>query len=517
MNAPDVSARVSRNAAVQLAARLLYLLTRIGLPPLILAHVTLAEYGLWTVCFIVIGYLGMSAFGVSNVYIRYVADYSARQDTQAIERLVFTGISATTLLALPLLGGLWLGLDGLVNLFNVPAELHATARTLIFGTAAVMLLDLTLGASAYVLHGLHRMAEQTLVWVASYCLEAVLIVVLLLMGYGVAGLLWAFVIRYVFATAGHLWLCRCYLPGLRLSATLWDRRVLPLFFRYGGVVQLSGILSMILYSIEKVIAGITLGVAATGLFDVAQKLPVMASQVTGSVSGAFLPAVAHHHSLGSTAAIQTLYLNGVRTVALLTGVAMGFLAAFAAPLLAAWIGVDPAYAQAPLLLALFTLPYHAHVSTGPASMYYRGVGEPARELWYPLTQAGLVALGVLVVWIGPGFSVLSIAVLVALGMTGSALFYIIKTQRRLGLPLKALLTRALLPGLLPYAVGGGLALAWQGPLVWAGDSRWALLGVLAGAGISYLLLLLPLLYGLAEPQERARVQGLRAKLLRSGA
>ena len=49
--------RLSQNAVVQLAAKLLYMLSRVGLPPIILSYVSLEEYGLWATCFIVISYL----------------------------------------------------------------------------------------------------------------------------------------------------------------------------------------------------------------------------------------------------------------------------------------------------------------------------------------------------------------------------------------------------------------------------------------------------------------------------
>jgi len=90
--------RLSQNAVVQLAAKLLYMLSRVGLPPIILGYVSLIilgyvsleEYGIWATCFIVISYLGMSTFGIANVYIRYTAEYHARHDTEAINRLLTT-------------------------------------------------------------------------------------------------------------------------------------------------------------------------------------------------------------------------------------------------------------------------------------------------------------------------------------------------------------------------------------------------------------------------------------------
>jgi len=271
---------LSRNVSVNIVSKIFYMFTRVGLPPVILSYVTLDEYGIWAACFILISYLGMSAFGVSNVYIRYVADYRARNETEKINRLISTGLTVTLALSLVLLVLLWLGLPAVIVLFKVPLPLQRTAFVLIFVTAATFMLDLTFGAFAYVLHGLQMIVQQTVVWVISFCMEAALIVLMLVGGFGIYALLWAFVIRYLFATVANIVLCYRAIPGLSLGIRLFDRASLRLFYGYGAIVQISGLLGMFLYSIEKVLAGTFVGVHATGLFDVGEKFPVMSSQIS---------------------------------------------------------------------------------------------------------------------------------------------------------------------------------------------------------------------------------------------
>ena len=44
-----------------MGGKLLYAATRVALPPLALAHMGLADYGLWAACFVLVGYIGMAA------------------------------------------------------------------------------------------------------------------------------------------------------------------------------------------------------------------------------------------------------------------------------------------------------------------------------------------------------------------------------------------------------------------------------------------------------------------------
>ena len=83
---------VSRDVMSSITSKTLYLATRFFLPPVVLAYISLEEYGIWAVCFILIGYLGISAFGVSNVYVRYVAEYYSNGRIDKINRLLSTGM-----------------------------------------------------------------------------------------------------------------------------------------------------------------------------------------------------------------------------------------------------------------------------------------------------------------------------------------------------------------------------------------------------------------------------------------
>jgi O-antigen/teichoic acid export membrane protein len=485
LDASAMNRLVSRNIFSSIGAKLLYLVTRFFLPPIILAYISLEEYGIWAMCFILIGYLGMSAFGVSNVYIRYVAQYHAQGEEHRIGDLLSTGVTLVSLIGVVALGLLWVGLPPLIEALSVSPELQSTAFVLIFGSAAVFVLELSWGAFAYVLTGLQRIVQQNKVWVGTFLLETLLVVVFLVAGFGVYGLLYAFAIRYAVSITLNVWLCFRGIPGLRISLRRFNRADLALFYRYGGIVQLSGFLGMFLRSIEKLIAGLFINVQATGLFDVAQKFPVMATSIPSSMNAVFLPATSYMHTQERRGELLGLYLKGARYINLVAGFMMGFMAAFAAPLMVAWLGPNPELALAPLILACFTLPFQLNVLTGPASNIYRGMGIPARELIYPLSQLALVIILVSAGFLIVGVDVVVITVAVALAMIVSALIYMAYTNRFLALDQYRFVRGALLPGLWPYLTGFALYLLARPWVESVGDDRWGSALLVLVAGIAY--------------------------------
>lgn len=478
---------LSRNTVAAIFGRLLYVLTRVGLPPLILHFVSVEAYGIWATCFVLISYIGMGAFGVSNVYIRYVAEYNAKHQTENIGQLLSAGLLLTLAFSALTMLALWFGMPWLLAWFKVPAELQETARVLILGTVATMLLDLTFGAFSYVLGGLQRIALSTYVWILSYLLEVVLIVAFLLSGWGVVSLMWAFVARYIFSTIVYVALCFRAVPGLRLSLHGLRAANFRPFLGYGGVLQIIGLISVFLYSVEKILAGRFAGVGSVAILDVGQKFPMMTSQVFAAFTSSYLPAVTHLHSLGEHEELRRLYLQATRSMNVLNGLAMGFMAAFAGLIMTVWIGErSDIHDTVPILLAA-TIGFQLHELTGPASSYFQGIHQPARLFEYLTLQLLGIGIGLVLVVRYMGYDVVVIAELVAAARVVGSLIYLARANRTIGIANGRFFRQVLLPGLVPYAWGFALFSLinpWLAPL--AGQRLW-LLGALTAAGVVYMV------------------------------
>lgn len=497
-----VKNRFSENFSFNLASKAIYMLSRFILQPVTMAYVTLDEYGIWAACFILISYLGVSVLGVSNVYVRYVAEYNAKNDIEKISRLLSTGIIVVSGISIVSLAAVWQFLPEITSLFNVPPALQRTAAVFIFVTALMSMLDLSFGAFGSTLTGLQRGREQSILWLVVCSLEVVMIVLFLMRGWGIYSLLWAFVIRLLAAIPLNILMCYRFLPALSLSPRKFDRGMIGLFFRYGSIVQLTSLLGIFLFSIEKVLAGIFLGVGDTGLIDVGQKLAVTASILPAAMHTLLLPVMSHLNTLNQRREVGSLYLKGARYLNMMMGGLMGYLVAFSSPLIVAWMGADQKYQSAPIILMIFCLPYQLHQLTGVASAFHRS-NQAARELVYPISQLLLVAIMVVGGFFWLGKSVLVICGAVGMSMVVSSLLYIAYSNRFLEIGNREFFTQVLLPGIIPYLIGVGLAWMARPMFAWAGTERWRLLLVLGGAGCVYAVLTSTYLYRvICGPGER---------------
>ncbi|WP_367026703.1 MFS transporter [Methylococcus sp. ANG] len=506
--------RLSRNAIASVVGQMIYLVTRVGLPPFILLHVSLQDYSIWATCFLVLGYIGMSTFGIAGVYIRYSAEYYAHGRLDEIGRMMGAGIWLTLALGSLILGALWISMPWLYAWFHVEPGMQETMRLLVLGVVGAMLLELLI-PYGYVMGGIHRNAENAVISLVCSTLEAVLIVVFLLQGWGLVGMMAAYVLRAVLALTFTLTWFHRLLPGFRIH--LWGLGKAPWrpFLQYGGVMQVNGLLSVFLNTSERALAGyVTHNPGAVGLLDISQKFPMMATQLFNSATNSLLSAITHLHTLGEREELVRLYLRSSRYLNALNGLALGFMAPFSAVLITAWMGHSVPIADAGTLLLYAAVGFHVHALTAPVTSYFQAVNSPARTFWaFIVPQIVLLAIGLAwVMWRGQT-GLLSLAGMIMLTRIGSSLGVIVYANAQLGIGQFRFFREVAPIGALPYLVG---YMAYQAVSGWAGLAeltRWEALGVLALFGVVYAAVTLGLVFAfLSRPDERQVVYGALAKL-----
>lgn len=490
----DLGTTISRNAGVSILANLIYLVTRLFLPPFILKYLTLNEYGIWTYCFIIVGYLGMGVYGIANVYVRYIAVYTAHKQPEKINRLAATGVlfaGSLCLFAIPLL---WLGIPLLIPALNVAPELQTTAFWVIFGACLVFLIDMTFTVFNSTLQSLHRFTIERSFWTASILLEIVVIFATLASGWGLYGLLTAFAVRILFFILLCAYACKKLIPSFSIHPKHASKQDFPLFYNYGGVVQITGIVSFINRSIERLIAGLTMGPSAAALYDIGEKFPLMATSIPSSINAVILPTTSHLHAKEQHDKIVDVYVRSSRWINMISGLMMGFMAPFAAFLIAIWLGTNPQFALAPAILACFTIAYQMDVLTGPGSAIYRGINQPLQELFYPVLQLILVVSATALLFSLYGPSIWTLNAAVASMMVLSVLIYIYRNNQFLKVSHYRYFKEVMLPGLFPYFLGWGIYLAAAPLMTPLLQQRWTLFAYFLTALALYLAIALPLYY-----------------------
>ncbi len=134
---------LTRNLGPDIAARVGYLVSRVFIPPFVLARLGLEMYGLWSTAFILVSYLGIGTFGISAVYVKFVAEYAARGETEKANSILSTGVIPTAIVCIALVRDAGARMTptssaGLISRLH----LQHTARDVILLVVAIFLCDI---------------------------------------------------------------------------------------------------------------------------------------------------------------------------------------------------------------------------------------------------------------------------------------------------------------------------------------------------------------------------------------
>jgi O-antigen/teichoic acid export membrane protein len=491
-HASAVKDSLSRNVLVDIAARVGYLLTRFFIPPFVLARVSLEAYGLWSTAFIVVAYVGLSTMGISNVYIKYVAEHTARREYDKANQLLSTGLCLTVPGCLGAFGLIYFLWPRIALWLNVPPALAGDAREVVLSVVFVFLTSLSLTAYHDAVIGAQYTSHVQYRWVICYLVETVLIFGLVGFGRGIRGLSEAFVARTVLDIGLCVVMAYRLLPWLSISPRLVTKEAFHKLWKFGGVVQILALFSTLLNSIERAVAAPLAGLAATALMDIGKKLPVMAGSVPLAFASSFVPAASYLHggmegSAEQQSALQKLYLKGARYMNLSSAYFCGFLVALAGPMIDAWMGKH--YDGAPYLVAIFSISTQIHLMTGPGTSILKGIGRPNMEFHYAIPNALALLVAIPVSrWIAGGWTVSGIATATAISTVVSACWFVWRCNRLLHVSAAKYFRFVVLPGLAPYVV----AAPFSAPANYVSShfSRWTSFGCIGVLGLIYSILLL---------------------------
>ena len=516
---PREKPKLRRNVVTTIVARALYMITRVGIPPFVLARIGLEAYGLWTTIFLLVSYLGLSTLGVSNVYIKYVAEYHARREYEKANTLLSTGLSITVPLCSALYAAIWLSWGFVARMLHLPASHAADGKEAVLIVVGIFLASISLNVFGDALNGMQEIAANQYFWTAGFLAEFVLIVLLVGGGRGIRGLAEAYLARTVIEDGLKMWWAWKKLPWLRLSPRLARRAALRPVLHFGGLVQFQSLLTTVINSIERMLALLLVNVSAAGLMDFAKKWPQSFSSIPMAFFAAFLPAASHLEASSDEAtkqqAMGDFYLRGARYANLCTAYFCSMMALWTYPILRVWLGAKmPMPTVLTALFLAFSVSMQFHMLTGPGTSILRGMGRVWEEFYYSVPNLIFLALTVPVSYLYfKAWTTLGIGLAVAAATILSACVLMTRVAHVLRLRARDYLTRVLLPGCVPYL--SAAALAW--PVWWLTGrlNRWEGAAVVLAAGALHGVLMLGLLYGsVMDARERQQVRGIRSRASR---
>jgi O-antigen/teichoic acid export membrane protein len=448
--------RFGRNVFMNYVAQGVTAVAALVITPLLLHHLHRSLFGVWVLASSVVTYLQLFGAAFGGATTRLVAEDARHRPEAALRTL------NTTFFVLVPLGGLALVAGGVVAVFfpdivHVDRGLHTQviiAVAVLAVSVAVALPCDTFGGALLGHQRFDLLAASNSLLIAATTAASIAIV---LLGGGIVALAIATTVTSVVMHGVRYAMLARVQPGTRLSPSLVDRGQLRRAVHMSAWFLSLGVLTAIYNTLcDVLIVGIVAGVRAAAVYAVGSRLAKAAVQALDSLAQVFFPHASDTARNVSPGALAAIAVDGTRVTLVGGTLAALVFVVLAAPGIHAWVG--PGYDSSARVLAVLAVALALGSPFRALGNIMTGAGD-LRAL--TLVRAGEVAINlvtsvVLVLAIGPvgaAFGTLAGVVLFRLPVG------LVVGCRAVGLPVRTLVRKSVVPHLLPAAAGAGVLVA----------------------------------------------------------
>lgn len=450
--------RYRRNLVSTYATTVVLAVVGIVTTPILARELGKEGYGIWVLVGSFALYLELLEFGFGKATPKFVAEYTARGDARGVRATI-----ATSFWILAGLGALAVVVGVVVaavfpSLFGVSDGLVTPARVLI----VLILVDLAISIPADtfggVLAGLQRfyLINVTLVVVA--IAQAVAWTIVLLSGGGLVALGIVTVALSLCGQLARFLLARRHVPAMSIAPQRVDRLLARRFTSFSVWFFVLDLSKVAMIRLDTVVVGLSVGVAAAGVYAVGQRLTLALEQLVEPLTKAFFP---HSSALAAgedREGLRRSLLVGTRlSLAIAAPLALA-LAFLADPLLDLWLGSG--FEEAATVVVLLAAAVTISAVTRTGLLMLQGVGHVRVPALFMAGEALLNLTLSVILAQTMGLAGVALGTLIAVVVANAGCFYPYMC-RQFDLPLGALsiaLARAHLPAVVAAAlVGWGLS------------------------------------------------------------
>jgi O-antigen/teichoic acid export membrane protein len=438
--------RVVRSIATNSAGRFIGLVSWLVLTPFMLQQLGAADYGLLVVIQSVLGFSSLLDLGIGGAVTRFVAQHVARGEFDAARRVVATalrlyllvglGIIVVSVIAAPIVAGIFATDEGQAR--------HTQLLVVFVGLSAGVAIPFSIARST--LYGLQRYDIANLVDTGGTLLTAAATVVVLLLGFGVPGLMALNVPVYVLAFIVSGWFIHRVAPDLRFGWSGAEGSLVGRVLGFSWPLVTMRLASQFQTRTDEIVIASFLPISFVTPYALARKLSELARVVAIQFVKVLMPLASELDARGDRAGLQSLYLTATRVVLMIFIPFAAVLMVLARPILVAWVG--SVYGDAAILVVILTLAGLMDISQWPGEQVLQGI---ARH--HPLALMALangianVALSIVLV---QRYGVIGVAFGTLVPMILETVILVIPyTWRVIGISPSRAVNHALLPVLVP--------------------------------------------------------------------
>jgi O-antigen/teichoic acid export membrane protein len=341
--------------------------------PMVVQALGNERFGILALVWVVFGYFGLFDLGLGRTTTRYIADALGRNEPGKLPGYLWTTVHLQVAIGLLAAALAHVAAPLIVRRFlNIPdgfeQETILTLR-LVGWSLPVMFVSSSFRG---VLEAAQRFDLVNAVKVPVNVLFYLLPLLGILVGFELPGIVVLLVVSRAAALAAWGGLALRVLPVLRTRPAL-RRDLVRTLFSFSGWLGLSGILCAVTSSMDRLVIGSVLSVAAVAFYAAPFEAINRIGVVPGSLSMVLFPAFSFLDAEGRADKVEILFARSMKFLLLSTGPVLILLVFFARPLLRLWLGAEFA-AESTFVVQVLAAGFLVNTVIAVPNNYLIGIG-----------------------------------------------------------------------------------------------------------------------------------------------
>jgi O-antigen/teichoic acid export membrane protein len=248
------------------------------------------RFGIWSVVLATTSLVNVGNLGFSGCVVKYVAKYVAVEDNESVIDVIHISILALGVFIGMMLGVFYVFSGGLLGLVFTPNHLAEAMSILPYAMVSVW-LSVIVGVFQGALDGYQRIDHSSLLVIGRGLIN-LLLCFLLVPGYGLNGLAYAYAIQSGIVLVATWLTLKKLLPSLPLIPGRWDRKLFREMLKYGFHFQVISISQMLYDPITKGLLARYGGLSMTGFYEMASRMMVHLRGLLIAANQVLVPTIA---------------------------------------------------------------------------------------------------------------------------------------------------------------------------------------------------------------------------------
>ena len=342
MSDQKLTKSIARNTLYGFITNFTAIGTRLITIPIIISHIGLDGYGIWSIIVTASAYMRFGTVGVKCAFQKYVADSTGNRDFVATSRLLSTGCALLLFFSIIGLIPMALYSDSIARFVGVPSQfVFVTGKAI--GMLALLIV-ITNAGSVYeaIIMGGHRIDLVRKANIIFSVIEATFIIGLLQLGGGLFALACVMGISEVSFVGWCYFVSKKVVPDIKVTPRYITINVFKELVLYAGSYQLVSVLQIAYGALLPIIILSKFGAEAVGVYTLGCRLVQPVGMMGSSLFVPVLSGAAMVYASGAVERMNFLLRMSFKATLLLSVPLLVFVSIFGGTIVLAWTGTTNA-------------------------------------------------------------------------------------------------------------------------------------------------------------------------------